>query len=47
MKEKRYKLFNLLVDNIFAYNVALYIISEYEDPEQKSDEECRQRKDWS
>ena len=38
---------NVVLDNIFSYNVALNIISENEDFETKSVvEECRQRKNW-
>ena len=35
-----------IVDNVFAYNVALEIVNENEDHEPKSVEECRRRKDW-
>ena len=35
---------NVVVDNIFAYNVVVDIISENEDPKPKFLEECRQRK---
>ena len=44
---KRWNQTNIVVDNIFAYNVVLHIISENKDYEPKSIEECRQRKDWS
>ena len=37
---------DVVVDNIFAYNVAHNIIHENEDSEPKSVEECRNRKDW-
>ena len=47
MTRKRYRWSqtNVVVDNIFAYNVALDIILENEDPEPKLVEECRRRKD--
>ena len=35
-----------IVDDIFAYNVALEIMEEIEDLEPKSVEECRHRSDW-
>ena len=35
-----------IVDNVFAYNVALDIMNEIEDFEPKSVEECRHRNDW-
>ena len=38
---KKWNQTNLVVDNIFAYNVALDIISKNEDSEPKSVEECR------
>ena len=44
MREKRWNQTNVVVDNIFAYNVALDIISEIEDYEPKSVQECRLRK---
>ena len=46
MTGKRWNRTHLIIDNIFAYNVALDIIFENEDPEPKSVEECRHRKDW-
>ena len=45
MTGKRWNQFNVVVDNIFAYNVAHNIIHENEDSEPKSVEECRNRKD--
>ena len=46
MTSKRWNQTNVVVDSIFAYNVALDIVSENEDYKPKSVEECRQRKDW-
>ena len=46
MTGKRQNQTNVVVDNIFAYNVALDIIYENEDYEPKSIEKCRQRKNW-
>ena len=46
MTGKRWNRTHVIIDNIFAYNVALDIISENEDPEPKFVEECRHRKDW-
>ena len=45
MTGKRWNRTHVIIDNIFAYNVALDIISENEDPEPKSVEECRHRND--
>ena len=42
---KRWNRTNVVVDNIFVYNVALDIISKNEDSKRKSVEECWQRKD--
>ena len=47
MTRKRWKRTNVIVNNIFAYNVALDIILESEDSEPKSVEKCRWRKYWS
>ncbi|KAL4026479.1 hypothetical protein IC575_014910 [Cucumis melo] len=47
MTGKRWNRINVVVDNIFAYNVAHNIIHENEDYEPKSVDECRNRKDWS
>ena len=46
MTGKRQNRINVVVDNIFAYNVAHNIIHENEDYEPKSVDECRNRKDW-
>ncbi|KAL0556350.1 hypothetical protein IC582_004863 [Cucumis melo] len=46
MTGKRWNRINVVVDNIFAYNVAHNIIHENEDYEPKSVDECRNRKDW-
>ena len=35
-----------MIDNIFAYNVAIEIMQQDEDIEPKSVHECRQRNDW-
>ena len=43
---KRWNRINVVVDNIFTYNVAHNIIHENEDYEPKSVDECRNRKDW-
>ena len=45
MTGKRWNRTDVVVDNIFAYNVAHNIINENEDSEPKSVEECRNRKD--
>ena len=37
---------NIVVDNIFAYNVAVEIMQQDEDFEPRSVSECRQRNDW-
>ena len=37
---------NIVVDNIFSYNVAVEIMQQGEDFEPKSINECRQRNDW-
>ncbi|KAK4380786.1 hypothetical protein Sango_3031000 [Sesamum angolense] len=36
----------VIVDDIFAYNVALNVIHDNEDHEPKSIQECRQRNNW-
>ena len=36
----------IVVDNVFAYEVALDIVKESKDLEPKSIRECRRRKDW-
>ena len=36
----------IIVDNVFAYDVALNIMQGNEDLEPLSVEECRQRRDW-
>ena len=36
----------IIVDNVFAYDVALNIMKGNEDLEPLSVEECRQRRDW-
>ena len=41
MTRKRWNQTNVIVDNIFAHNVTLDIISENEVPERKYVEECR------
>ncbi|KAL0541611.1 hypothetical protein IC582_021664 [Cucumis melo] len=46
MTGKRWNRINVVVDNIFAYNVAHNIIHENEDYEPKSVDECHNRKDW-
>ena len=43
---KRWNRTNIVVVNIFAYNIDLDIISENEDPKQKSVEKCQERKYW-
>ena len=45
MTRKRWNRTSIVVDNIFAYNVALDIIFENDESEPKSVEEYRQRKD--
>ena len=40
-RKKKWNQTNVVLDNIFAYNVALDIISENKDPEPKSIEECQ------
>ena len=45
MTRKWWNRANVVVDHIFAYNVALDIISRNENIEPKFVEECRQRKD--
>ena len=45
MTGKRWNRINVVVDNIFAYNVAHNIIHENEDYGPKSVDECRNRKD--
>ncbi|KAL0546737.1 hypothetical protein IC582_016650 [Cucumis melo] len=47
MTGKRWNRINVVVNNIFAYNVAHNIIHENGDYEPKSVDECRNRKDWS
>ena len=37
---------NILINNIFAFQVALDIIRNDEDPESQNVEECRNRNDW-
>ncbi|KAL0552297.1 hypothetical protein IC582_011405 [Cucumis melo] len=46
MTGKRWNRINVVVDNIFAYNVAHNIIHENENYEPKSVDKCRNRKDW-
>ncbi|KAL0533448.1 hypothetical protein IC582_030288 [Cucumis melo] len=46
MTGKRWNRINVVVDNIFEYNVAHNIIHENEDYEPKSVDECCNRKDW-
>ena len=46
MTGKRWIRTGVVVDNIFAYNVAHNIIYDNEDSELESVEECRNRKDW-
>ena len=46
MTRKRWNRTNVVVDNIFAYNVALDIISKNEDFEPKFVKEYQQRKYW-
>ncbi|KAL4025796.1 hypothetical protein IC575_014202 [Cucumis melo] len=46
MTGKKWNKINVVVDNIFAYNVAHNIIHENEDYGPKSVDECRNRKDW-
>ncbi|KAL0537209.1 hypothetical protein IC582_026184 [Cucumis melo] len=46
MTGKMWNRINVVVDNIFAYNVAHNIIHENEDYEHKFVDECRNRKDW-
>ena len=36
----------MIIDNAFAYNVALDIMNENEDHEPRSVDECRRRPDW-
>ena len=43
---KRWKWNDVVVDNIFAYNVATEIMQQDEDHEPKSVDECRQRNGW-
>ena len=45
MTRKRWNRTDVVVNNIFAYNVAHNIFHENEDSEHKSVEECRNRKD--
>jgi len=42
---KRWNRNNIVIDNIFAYNVAVEIMQQDEDLEPKSVNECRQRND--
>ena len=37
---------DVIIDDIFAYSVAIDIMSEDEDIEPKSVDKCHQRKDW-
>ena len=37
---------NIVINNIFAFQVALDIIRNDEDPEPRNVEECRNRNDW-
>ena len=37
---------NIVVDNIFSYNIAVEIMQQDEDLEPRSVNECRQRNDW-
>ena len=37
---------NIVVDNVFSYNVAAEIINQNEDLEPRSIEGCRNRNDW-
>ena len=37
---------NIVINNIFAFQVALDIIRNYEDPKPQNVEECRNRNDW-
>ncbi|WCJ38518.1 Retrovirus-related Pol polyprotein from transposon RE1 [Euphorbia peplus] len=43
---KRWNRKNIVVDNVFAYNIAIDILNENEDLEPTSVEECRNRDDW-
>ena len=43
---KRWNRREIIVDNVFAYAIALEIIEENEDHEPKSIDECRCRTDW-
>ena len=45
MTRKRWNKTDVVVDNIFAYNVAHNIIHENEDSEPKSADKCGNRKD--
>ena len=36
----------IIVDNVFAYKIALNVINESQDHKPKSIKECRQRQDW-
>ena len=44
---KRWDRTNIVIDNIFAYNVAIGIMQEHEYFEPKFAHECRPRNDWS
>ena len=38
---------DIVINNIFTFQVALEIIRNYEDPEPQNVEECQYRIDWS
>ena len=37
---------DIIIDDVFAYSVAINVMTENDDFEPKSIDECRQRKDW-
>ena len=45
-KEYRWDQNDILLNNIFTFQVALEIIRNDEDPELQNMEECRHRNDW-
>ena len=45
-KEDKWDRNNIVINNIFAFQVALDIIRNDEDPEPQNVEECRNRNDW-
>jgi len=46
LQKKKTESNEIIIDNIFSYNISLDIINEKEDLEPKSVEECRRKNDW-